>query len=305
MVELPFNPGDAREPGSRDSTNPRTRGWQAEKFSILSASMQPRVCGFMNYALAQEQRKGMRETNQDYAGHDATAEALLLTVADGMGGYYGGEIAAEIAVGSLLHSFGIEARPQLAEPNGFLERAFARAHDAIRRYARDRELPEVPRTVIVACLVQQGRAWWNHVGDARLYLVRDGRIEAQTRDHTPEQALVDAGQIEADAAYRQAGRGRVLQSLGAPEAPRPGPDASARLQADDLLLLCSDGFWGPLRTRQLLKGLETPSLRQSLLELSDVAERRAGMHADNLTALALRWQGERCPVSIASSSRSG
>ena len=176
----------------------------------------------MNYALAQEQRMGMRETNQDYAGHDATARALLLTVADGMGGYYGGEIAAEIAVGSLLHSFGIEAQPQLAEPDGFLERAFARAHDAIRHYARDRQLPEVPRTVIVACLVQQGRAWWNHVGDARLYLVRDGRIEAQTRDHTPEQALVDAGQIDADEAYRQAGRGRVLQSLGAPDAPRPG-----------------------------------------------------------------------------------
>lgn len=259
----------------------------------------------MNYALAQEQRTGMRETNQDYAGHDATARALLLTVADGMGGYYGGEIAAEIAVGSLLHSFGIEAQPQLAEPDGFLERAFARAHAAIRRYARDKQLPEVPRTVIVACLVQQGRAWWNHVGDARFYLVRDGRIEAQTRDHTPEQALVDAGQIDADEAYRQAGRGRVLQSLGAPDAPRPGPDASARLQADDLLLLCSDGFWGPLRTRQLLKGLEAPSLRQSLLELADIAERRAGAHADNLTVLALRWQEQQCPAASGSHNGGG
>ena len=159
--------------------------------------------------------------------------------------------------------------------------------------------------MIVACLVQQGRAWWNHVGDARLYLVRDGRIEAQTRDHTPEQALVDAGQIDADEAYRQAGRGRVLQSLGAPDAPRPGPDASARLQADDLLLLCSDGFWGPLRTRQLLTGLEAPSLRQSLLELSDIAERRAGAHADNLTVLALRWQEQQCPAANGSHSGGG
>ena len=66
--------------------------------------------------------------------------------------------------------------------------------------------------------------------------------------------------------------------------------ASARLQQNDLLLLCSDGFWGPLRPGQLLRGLDGPSLRQSILELSDLAERRAGAHADNLTVLAIRWQ---------------
>ena len=82
----------------------------------------------MNYALAQEQRKGMRETNQDYVGQDATAQALLLTVADGMGGYFGGELAAEIAVGSILHSFGREARPLLDDPADFLERALSRAN---------------------------------------------------------------------------------------------------------------------------------------------------------------------------------
>lgn len=246
----------------------------------------------MNYALAQEQRIGMRETNQDYAGHDATDEALLLTVADGMGGYRGGELAAEIAVGSLLHSFGREAQPQIIEPAAFLEQALAEAHDAIHSYARERELPEVPRTVIVACLLQQGEAWWNHVGDARLYLVRGGRIEAQTRDHTPVQALVDAGEISPAQAYHHPESNRVLQSLGAPEAPQPGPGAHARLQPDDILLLCSDGFWGPLRSSQLLQGLEHASLRRCILELSDSAERRAGAHADNLTVLALRWQDE-------------
>jgi len=247
----------------------------------------------MNYALVQEQRTGMRETNQDYAGHDATEEALLLTVTDGMGGYFGGELAAEIAVGSVLHSFSSEAQPRLAEPDVFLERAFARAHVAIQRYAHEKELPEVPRTVIVACVVQEGYVWWKHVGDARLYLVRDGRIEAQTKDHTAVQALVDAGEILAEQAYSHPESSRVLQSLGAPIAPEPGPGASARLQKDDLLLLCSDGFWGPLRTSQLLKGLKGPSLRQSITKLSDIAERRAGSHADNLTVLAVRWQDKK------------
>ncbi len=244
----------------------------------------------MNYALAQEQRKGTRDTNQDYAGHDATEQALLLIVADGMGGYYGGELAAEIAVGSMLLSFGNEAQPKLADPNDFLERAMIRAHDAIRSYAGERNLPEAPRTVIVACVVQDGCAWWNHVGDARFYLLRDGRIEAQTRDHSAIQAMVDAGEISLEEAYNHPESTRMLQSLGAPSTPAPGPGASARLQQNDLLLLCSDGFWGPLRPGQLLRGLDGPSLRQSILELSDLAERRAGAHADNLTVLAIRWQ---------------
>ncbi len=257
----------------------------------------------MNYALVQEQRIGMRETNQDCAGHDATEKALLLTVADGMGGYHGGELAAEIAVGSLLHSFSRAAQPRIAEPGAFLELAFARAHDAIHAYARERQLPEVPRTVIVACVLQQDRVWWNHVGDARLYLVRRGHVEAQTRDHSPVQALVDAGEISAAEAYHHPESNRVLQSLGAPDAPQPGPGAQARLQPDDILLLCSDGFWGPLRRGQLLKGLEGPSLRRCILELSDSAERRAGAHADNLTVLALRWRGETAAATADSRSK--
>jgi serine/threonine protein phosphatase PrpC len=244
----------------------------------------------MNYTLVQEQRIGMRDTNQDYVLHDATDKAMLLTVADGMGGYFGGELAAEIAVGSIEHSFSNEAQPILAEPEVFFERALARAHAAIQCYAREKKLPEIPRTVIVACVVQEGYAWWNHVGDARLYLVREGRIAAQTKDHSSVQALVDAGEVSADQAYSHPESCRMLQSLGAPIAPEPGPGASARLQQDDILLLCSDGFWGPLRSSQLLKGLEGPSLKQSIFELSDLAERRAGSHGDNLSVLAVQWQ---------------
>ena len=243
----------------------------------------------MNYELELEQRTGMRDSNQDYAAHDANGQAVLLIVADGMSGYFGGEIAAEIAVGSLLHSFGVEARPTLSEPATFLEQAIRRAHDAIHGYARERDLPEVPRTVVVCCVVQHSRAWWSHVGDARLFLLRDGQIAARTRDHTPVQDLVDAGEIPSEQAYAHPASSRVLQSLGGPNRPEPGPGASAELQPNDVLLLCSDGFWGPLRTSQLLDGLQRPTLRQSVLALSDTAERRAGAHGDNLTVLALRW----------------
>jgi len=246
----------------------------------------------MNHVLVREQRIGMRPSNQDYAGHDATREALLLAVADGMGGHFGGEIAAEIAVGSLLKSFEAGATPRLADPGGFLDRALLGAHEAIRAYARARALPEAPRTVIVACVVQDGRAWWNHVGDARFYLVRDGRVEARTRDHSAAQALIDAGRLAEEAAASHPDSHRVLQSLGAPVTPQPGPGASARLRGDDVLVLCSDGFWGPIRPDRLAAGLCGRPIRQAVSELCDVAERRAGAHADNLTVLALQWIGQ-------------
>ena len=246
----------------------------------------------MNYDLVKEQRVGMRDTNQDYAIHDATEQAILLTVADGMGGYLGGEMAAEIAVGSIWHNFSEAAIPTIANPEEFLERALVQAHADIHAYAREQELAEVPRTVIVACVVQQGRAWWNHVGDSRFYLIRDKYIEAQTRDHTSVQALVDAGEISPEQAYNHPESSRMLQSLGAPQSPKPGPGSSSPLQKNDILLLCSDGFWGPLRSSQLVNGLAGDSLTKSIFELSDIAERRAGSHADNLTVLAVKWRDD-------------
>ncbi len=259
----------------------------------------------MNYVLVREHRIGMRERNQDYMGHDATDEAMVLAVADGMGGYFGGELAAELAVGSLLYSFCGEAKPRLTDPAEFLERAVVRAHDAILRYASARTLPEVPRTVLVACVVQDGQAWWNHVGDARLYLVRDGRVEARTRDHTPVQDMVDAGLVAEDAVAAHSQRHRVLQSLGGPVTPQPGPGSCAQLHDGDVVLLCSDGFWGPLRPSQLLRGLAGRSIEQSIPELSDLAERRAGTRADNLTVIAMRWNEEAASHAGADPSQTG
>ncbi|MCZ7566173.1 MAG: serine/threonine-protein phosphatase [Burkholderiales bacterium] len=232
----------------------------------------------------------MRERDQDRCVHHVAHEAMLLAVADGMGGYFGGELAAEIAVGSLLHSFLEAAKPKVADPGAFLDRAISHAHVAIGAYARVRALPEVPRTVLVACVVQDGHAWWSHVGDSRLYLLRDGRIAARTRDHTIVQDLVDAGRIAEETAARHPQSKRVLQSLGGPVTPVPGPGANARLQRDDILLLCSDGFWGPLKPDQLLQGMSGRPLAQSITELCELAVRRAGAHADNLTVLALQWR---------------
>ena len=235
---------------------------------------------------------GGRANNEDRVGCWSTPGAALMVVADGLGGHLHGELAAEMAVELFGAVFRREAQPRLADPAAFLARAMAASHAAILREAQQRDLPETPRTVIVACVVQDGHAWWMHVGDCRLYLIREGRIVTRTRDHTVVQRLIDEGRIREEAVASHPERNRLLQCLGGYFAPSPEAAARTRLAKGDVLLLCSDGFWGPLTQRQLLHALLARGLEQAVPELAELAETRGGPTSDNVSVLAMTWGEE-------------
>ena len=243
----------------------------------------------MKYALAHDTRIGTRRINQDRIGHWASADCVLMAVADGLGGHPHGELAAEVALGLLGAAFVREARPRIASPGDFLKRAIAAGHAAILRDTAKRGLIDTPRTVLVACIIQEGQAYWTHVGDSRLYLIRDGRIVHRTRDHTVVQELVDTGRIREEASATHPERNRLLQCLGGYTTPQPAPLASEPLLVHDIVLLCSDGFWNPLTQRQMLHSLTARSLEAAIPELVELAERRAGPDCDNISVVAMRW----------------
>jgi serine/threonine protein phosphatase PrpC len=246
----------------------------------------------MKFSLAEDCRIGARPVNQDRVGHWQTSAALTLAVADGLGGHLNGEVAAQIAIDTLATAFQRAAMPRLTDPAQFLQQQMGASHVAILDQAVQMNLPEAPRTCLVACVVQDGQAWWTHVGDGRLYHIRDGRVLARTRDHTLVQQLVDAGRMREEAASTHPGRNRLLQCIGGYQVPRPDPVTSVRLEKGDILLLCSDGFWGPLTQRQLLHSLLTRPLAEAIPELMALAESRAGAECDNVSALAMSWQDE-------------
>ncbi len=253
----------------------------------------------MKYALAQDSRIGARRMNQDRVGSWSTPECLLMAVADGLGGHLYGEVAAQIAIELLGAAFEREARPKLAEPGEFLARTMGAAHAAILREAQQRDLQDTPRTVLVACLVQDGHAHWTHVGDSRLYLIREGRILHRTRDHTVVQQLIDEGRIREEAMSSHPERNRLIQCLGGYTTPRPDPAASARLARNDVVLLCSDGFWGPITQRQLVHSLLSRELDEAIAELVMLAEKRAGAECDNVSVLAMAWAEEEAAAAPA------
>ena len=240
--------------------------------------------------IVQGSNVGARDINEDRVGHWTAPGAVLMAVADGLGGHIHGEFAAQLAIDILGAAFAAEARDKLADPAEFLTRALAAGHAGIVRESDRRGFPENPRTVIVACVVQDGHAYWTHVGDCRFYLLRAGRVVARSRDHTVVQRLVDEGRIREEAAATHPHRNRLLQCLGGFQLPRIEPVASERLARDDIVLLCSDGFWGPLSQRQLLNSLLSRPLGEAIPELMALAESTAGPECDNVSVVAMTWQ---------------
>ena len=246
----------------------------------------------MKFTVAQETRIGGRSYNQDRAGHWSTGEAVLLVVADGMGGHAHGEIAAELVMRHIAAAFRRDARPHLADPDLFLYRAVGRSHGMLLREAANLGLPDTPRTTVVACVVQGGRAYWSHVGDSRLYLLRKSEVLARTRDHTLVQQLVDEGRLHAADAGSHPERNRLLQCLGGVQTPRIQPTSHALLDKGDVLLLCSDGLWGALSERQILGAFAGAPPAEAVPHLAALAQTQGGPAADNITALALGWGEE-------------
>jgi len=251
----------------------------------------------MRFSIFQQSRKGTRKVNQDRTGYAYTRDALLMVVADGMGGHLHGEVASQIAVQLLTEAFQREAKPTLADPAAFLQKYLIDAHFALGEYAKARDLVESPRTTCVACIVQNLTAVWAHVGDSRLYHLRDGRIQAQTRDHSRVQMLVDQGRVREEAVAAHPDRNKIFNCIGASALPQVELSKSVPLREDDTLMLCSDGVWGPLSGVLITRTLLKSEIIKSVPALLDLAEFRAGADCDNLSVVAMTW-AELNPAAI-------
>ena len=223
-----------------------------------------------------------------------------MVIADGMGGHHHGEIAAQIAVQSLADSFQREAKPTLADPFRFLQKAMNNAHHAILDYSSRHKMKDSPRTTCVACLVQDNVAYWAHAGDSRLFLMRNGRVIAQTRDHSRVRLLLEEGMISESQAAIHPDRNKIYSCLGSPTAPEIEFSRKTPLEHGDIVLLCTDGLWGVTSGELMAVALKGANLIQAIPMLLSQAETKGGAHGDNLSAVAVRW--EEAYVDEASSS---
>ncbi len=246
----------------------------------------------MQFDYAKLSLPGNRQENQDRVEVFAFAEAALLVAVDGMGGHAEGARAAEVTIATLKECFNEQGRPVL-DPQGFLTLALAQAHARVVELGEGVPMDHRPRATCAVCLVQDASAYWAHVGDSRIYLLRDGAVVERTRDHSHVELLLREGLIGEGELKSHPMRNFVECCLGG-DNPLPNMSVTARkrLRGGDTLLVCTDGLWSGVDDGQIgaLSATGGPGLGTLLAALVDAAVASNSPHSDNTSAAALRWE---------------
>ena len=214
-----------------------------------------------------------RETNEDYFGRFDGDFGTLLIVCDGMGGHSGGETASRLAVEAIQSYIAKYHIP--TEENMIIAQAIEYAQQKIMETVnQDPSLAGMGSTLVML-LIREHQFWYAHLGDSRLYLLRDEAITRLTRDHSEVQNLVDLGVIKPEDARSHPRRNILSKALGH-DTGDPEISGPHMLYQDDVFLLCTDGLTEYFEDHELLE----------YMNLVEEAKRRGGM--DNITVQLVR-----------------
>jgi serine/threonine protein phosphatase PrpC len=241
----------------------------------------------------------LRQNNEDSFGYwESEDDQLFLrkgrlaVVADGMGGYEGGQEASRLAVETLVAVYRDFSGD---DPQQALVEGLQTAHEQIRQYSFEHpELRGMGTTCTAAAIVRAGDGaarydalYYVHVGDTRLYLIRAGQITRVTRDHSYVGRLVEAGMISPEQAEHHPQRNILTAALGTnPDLIMDSPRQPEPLRPEDVLVICTDGLWGQMRDSEILDAIQNKSAEQAGRELIELARERGG--PDNITVEILR-----------------
>jgi len=207
----------------------------------------------------------------------------LAIVADGMGGYEGGQEASRIAVETVEERY---ASAIDGDPQSLLVDGLRAAHQLIHDYAAAHdELLGMGTTCTAIALVGKS-LYYAHIGDSRLYLVRGPNISRLTHDHSYVGRLIENGVISSEEAETHPQRHILTAALGSGTDILPdGPESPIELEKGDVLILCSDGLWSMVNESEL-QDLVRMDLQEACRRLSETAKDRGG--PDNITVQLLR-----------------
>ena len=241
----------------------------------------------------------IRSNNEDNFGYDTRCG--IFVVCDGMGGMAAGEVAAKIGVDIVIDYFraaksnGVQA-PYGTRQEGVSERANAigsaiqQANAAIFDAANRHSGQSGMGATIVAVRVEDGEYSIGHVGDSRIYLVRNKTITQLTNDHSLVMEQVRRGLITAEQAKRSEVQNIIIRALGS-EASVQVDLQDLVASAEDVLLLCSDGLTRHVEDEELLEVIVNAGDMTSACDgLIHRARERGG--EDNITALLLRFSDQ-------------
>src|ERR1700722_15450215 len=215
---------------------------------------------------------------------DFLRKGRLAVVADGMGGYEGGQEASRLAVETVRSVYDDVFS---GDPQDTLARAFESAHRNIQRFAMEHPQFYGMGTTCTALSIVDRQLHFAHVGDSRLYLIRSETISRLTRDHSYVGRLVESGVVRSEDAETHPQRHILTAALGSGKGIAPHfPDRPFPLEPDDTLMLCTDGLWGVVGERELARVAQSFAPAEVCLKLVEMALDLGG--PDNITVSVLR-----------------
>lgn len=208
----------------------------------------------------------------------------LAIIADGMGGYEGGQEASRLAVDTVR---AVYDNAFSSDPQTTLLAALRTAHETIHRYAEDHPMFHGMGTTCTALAVVGRELSFAHVGDSRLYLIRPKSVMRLTRDDSYVARLVESGIVRSEDAESHPQRHILTAALGSGKEVAPDkPDRPIQLEEGDTLVLCTDGLWSLVGEQDIAHAVRSVPPAQSCRELVQMALDRGG--PDNVTVLVLR-----------------
>ena len=190
----------------------------------------------MGMLIARFSSRGGRSYNEDSIRVYQNGSAAAITVADGLGGHGGGEVASSIAADTMIEMF--QAQPYANADN--LRRMFEEANARVLHAQKE---AVKMKSTCVTLLISPAGAAWGHMGDSRLYHFQDGKLSFQTADHSVSYLAYRSGEIPYEGIRFHEDRNKVLRALGSDDSPKP-EIAGAELQNGfHSFLLCTDGLW--------------------------------------------------------------
>lgn len=230
----------------------------------------------------------VRSMNQDsFLVSDDNKNGLkLYLLADGMGGYKGGEIASKVAI-TAVNKYIAQKFDEIPKNReailDLIEEAIGFANSAIYEESeQDEELQDMGTTLEVL-LIYRNRVYIGHIGDSRIYRIRKGKMKKITTDHSYVEKLIQDGEISREEAYTHPKKNLLIRALGTDEEANPDMIYTI-LNKGDVLVMCSDGLTNMLSENMILEIIKEDN-DDCTEELINAANNAGGL--DNITAIVI------------------
>ena len=229
----------------------------------------------------------VREENQDYFYISMQdSEIKLYILADGMGGYKGGEIASSLAVNCIKSYIESNFETNTKDKEALqrlVKNAIEYANLIVYDKSREKEELKNMGTTIEVCLIYNNRAYIGHIGDSRIYRIRKDIIRKLTKDHSYVEKLVQDGTITKEEAVHHPKKNMLMKALGCSAYVEPDIMVKGFLK-DDIILMATDGLTNMMTDQEIYKVI-TMNKNEATKNLIQIANDRGGY--DNVTVIMI------------------